>query len=154
ATVAVLLVFGLARTTVGDAAALPAALALATAFEWARAATSARVDMILPAALSVVFVGWTSMLAGRDRRWLRPVAVGARLAPLAKGPVGLALPALVAVAYAARERDRAVLRRLGVVPVLGIAAAVAGLWYLAAFAAQGRAFLDVVLRENVVRFID
>src|SRR5206468_1346704 len=54
----------------------------------------------------------------------------------------------------ARERDRTVLRRLGVVPVLGVAAAVAALWYLAAFATQGRAFLDVVLRENVVRFID
>jgi 4-amino-4-deoxy-L-arabinose transferase-like glycosyltransferase len=81
-------------------------------------------------------------------------AIGAALATLAKGPVGIAVPALVAIAYAAWRRDRTVLRRLGLVPVLGTALVAAGLWYLAAFAEQGGAFLDVVLKENLVRFID
>src|SRR5262249_35523327 len=40
------------------------------------------------------------------------------------------------------------------VPVLGVAALVAGAWYVVAFAEQGRAFFDVVVKENVVRFID
>src|SRR5262249_34854284 len=56
--------------------------------------------------------------------------------------------------YAAWERDRSVLRRLGVVPVLGVATLVAAVWYLCAFLEQGSAFIDVVFKENVVRFID
>jgi 4-amino-4-deoxy-L-arabinose transferase-like glycosyltransferase len=39
-------------------------------------------------------------------------------------------------------------------PVLALAAAVAGAWYGAALARQGGVFLDVVLRENVLRFVD
>jgi len=38
--------------------------------------------------------------------------------------------------------------------VLGGAAVLAGLWYAAAFAREGSAFLDVVARENWLRFVD
>jgi 4-amino-4-deoxy-L-arabinose transferase-like glycosyltransferase len=151
---AVLGTWAATRAAIGPAAALPAALVLLTAFEWTRAATSARVDMALAGALTMVLLAWMMALAGRDRRWLAVAAVGASLAALAKGPVGLALPGLVAVAWAARERDRDVLRRLGVVPVLGVATLVAAVWYLCAFLEQGSAFMDVVFKENVARFID
>jgi hypothetical protein len=154
ATAAVLATWAVAGAIAGPGAALPAALVLATTFEWTRAATSARVDMTLAAALTLVLVAWLRLLAGGDRRWIVVAGAGAALATLTKGPVGLAVPALAALAYAAWRRDVAVLRRLGVVPVLGIAALVAGVWYLVAFAEQGRAFFDVVLKENVVRFID
>jgi 4-amino-4-deoxy-L-arabinose transferase-like glycosyltransferase len=154
ATAAILGTWAVAGAIAGDAAALPAALVLATAFEWTRSATAARVDMTLAAALTLVLAAWLRLLAGASRRWLVAAAAGATLATLAKGPVGLAVPALAALAYAAWRRDAAVLRQLGVVPVLGIAALVAGVWYLIAFAEQGRAFFDVVLKENVVRFID
>jgi 4-amino-4-deoxy-L-arabinose transferase-like glycosyltransferase len=152
--VAVLALWGAARAAVGPAAALPAAFVLATAFEWTRAATSARVDMALAAPLALLLAAWLRRLAGGDARWLAVAAAGATLATLAKGPVALVLPALAAVALAAWERDAGVLRRLGVVPVLGAATVVAGAWYAVAFAEQGRAFVDVVLKENVVRFID
>jgi 4-amino-4-deoxy-L-arabinose transferase-like glycosyltransferase len=151
---AVLGTWAATRAAIGPAAALPAALVLLTTFEWTRSATAARVDMVLAGALTIVLLAWMMVLAGRDRRWLAVAAVGASLAALAKGPVGLALPGLIAVAYAASERDRSVLRRLGVVPVLAVATIVAALWYLCAFVEQGNAFLDVVFRENVVRFID
>jgi 4-amino-4-deoxy-L-arabinose transferase-like glycosyltransferase len=152
---AVLGTWAVTRTAIGPAAALPAGLVLLTAFEWTRAATSARVDMALAGALTIVLLAWMMLLAGGDRRrWLAVAAVGASLAALAKGPVGIALPGLVAVAWAAWNRDRSVLRRLGVVPVLGVATLAAAVWYLCAFVEQGRAFIDVVLRENVVRFID
>jgi 4-amino-4-deoxy-L-arabinose transferase-like glycosyltransferase len=154
ATAAVLGTWSTAGAVGGGGAALPAALVLATAFEWTRAATSARVDMTLAAALTLVLAAWLRLLAGGSRRWLAAAVAGATLATLAKGPVGLAVPALAALGYAAWRRDVAVLRRLGVVPVLGIAALAAGVWYLVAFAEQGRAFFDVVLKENVVRFID
>lgn len=154
ATAAVLGTWAVAGIVAGTDAALPAALVLATSFEWTRAATSARVDMTLAAALTLVLLAWLLVLSGRSRRWLVAAAAGAALATLAKGPVGLAVPALAAAAYAAWRRDAAVLRRLGVVPVLGVAALVAGAWYAVAFAEQGRAFFDVVVKENVVRFID
>ena len=154
AIAAVLGTWAVARAAVGPPVALAAGLVLATAFEWTRAATSARVDMALAAPLTAVLAAWMLVLRGGDRRWIWLAAAGATLATLAKGPVALALPALAAGALAAWERDPRVLRRLAVVPVLGIAAAVAGLWYLAAFAEQGRAFFDVVVKENLVRFID
>jgi len=154
ATATVIGTWGVARVAVGAGAALPAALVLATTFEWTRAATSARVDMVLAASLALVLLGWLLLLAGESRRWLVAAAAGASLAALAKGPVGLALPALAAAAYAAWQRDRTVLRRLGVVPVLAVAALVAAIWYVLAFAEQGSAFVQVVLEENLVRFID
>lgn len=154
ATAAVVGTWAGARMAAGAAAGLPAALVLATTFEWTRAATSARVDMSLAAPLALVLIAWLALLTGGSRRWLVVAAAGASLATLAKGPVGLALPVLAAAAYAGWERDRTVLRRLGVVPIVAVAGLAAGAWYLLAFAEQGRAFLDVVLKENVVRFID
>ncbi len=38
--------------------------------------------------------------------------------------------------------------------MLVAAATIGGLWYAAAFLREGRAFLDVVLEENVLRFVD
>jgi 4-amino-4-deoxy-L-arabinose transferase-like glycosyltransferase len=138
----------------GPTAAIASALVLATAFEWTRAAIGARVDMTLAAALTLVLLSWLLVLVGRNRRWLLGATAGAALATLAKGPVGLVLPALAAVAFAAWRRDRTALVRLGLVRVLGVAALVAGAWYLVAFATQGRAFLDVVVKENLLRFVD
>jgi 4-amino-4-deoxy-L-arabinose transferase-like glycosyltransferase len=156
ATAAVMVTWGAARTLVCGAAALPAALVLATTFEWMRAATSARVDMTLAAGLTLVVAAWILALRAPllERRYVLVAIVGASLATLSKGPVGLVVPGLAAFAYAAWVHDRTVLRRLGVVWVLGVAGIVAGLWYLIAFAEQGRAFLDVVVKENVVRFVD
>jgi 4-amino-4-deoxy-L-arabinose transferase-like glycosyltransferase len=154
ATAAVLGTWATARTVWGPAAGLPAALVLATAFEWTRAATSARVDMALAAALTAVLAGWTLVLANRGRHWLAVAALGAALGTLAKGPVALVLPALVAVALAAVRREPAALRVLQPVVVLGGAAAVAAMWYVAAFRAEGGALLSIVVQENLLRFVD
>ena len=142
------------RATIGPAVALPAALILVTTFEWSRAATSARIDMTLAAPLTAVLAAWMLVLEGRSRRWLVMAALGASAASLAKGPVGIVMPALAALLLAAVRRDWRVLRQLGVVPVLGTAMLAAGAWYAWAFFEQGWAFLDVVLKENVARFVD
>src|SRR5439155_12228027 len=60
-TGAVLGTWATARAVWGAAAGLPAALVLATTFEWTRAAVSARVDMALAAALTA------ASRAGRSR---------------------------------------------------------------------------------------
>jgi len=154
ATVGVLATWVAARRALGAAAALPAALVLATAFEWIRAATSARIDMTLAAMLAVLLALWTDAL-GRGRAVaLVPAALAATLGTLAKGPVALVLPALAAAGLAVVRRDAGVLRRLRVAPVLGLAAAAAAVWYGIAFAREGGAFLAVVARENVLRFVD
>src|SRR5206468_829868 len=78
-------------------------------------------------------------------------AAAAALGALAKGPVALVLPALAAAGLRIARRE---VRPLRVAPVLGGAAVLAGLWYAAAFAREGSAFLDVVARENWLRFVD
>src|SRR2546425_2799066 len=150
ATAAVLATWATARAAHGAAAGLPAALLLATAFEWTRAATSARVDMALAAALTIVLASWTVTLA-RGSRWaLGAAAVGALLGTLAKGPVALVLPGLAVATLALTDRGAA--RRLRPLAVLGLATGLAALWYWVAFRREGGAFLDVVARENWLRF--
>jgi 4-amino-4-deoxy-L-arabinose transferase-like glycosyltransferase len=151
---AVLGTWAVARAVFGAAAGLPAGLVLATAFEWTRAATSARVDMALAAALTATLAGWLLALASDRRAWLALAAAGAALATLAKGPVGIALPALAVVVFVLARRERAALRRLRPATVLAVAAGAAGLWYGFALARGGAAFVDVVLRENWIRFLD
>ena len=152
ATAAVLATWATARAAYGAAAGLPAALVLATAFEWTRAATSARVDMALASALTIVLASWTFTLA-RGSRWaVGAAAVGALLGTLAKGPVALVLPGLAAATLTLTDRGAG--RRLRPLAVLGLAAGLAALWYWAAFRREGGALLDVVARENWLRFLE
>src|SRR5207244_3692514 len=144
-TGAVLGTWATARAVWGAAAGLPAALVLATTFEWTRAAMSARVDMALAAALTAALAGWTLALARGTRGATVLAALGVALGALAKGPVALVLPALAAAGLRIARRE---VRPLRVATVLGGAAVLAGLWYAAAFAREGSAFLDVVAREN------
>src|SRR5262249_49681443 len=127
------------------------ALALATTFEWARAATSGRVDMMLAAALTAVLVAWILTLATGGGAWLGLGVAGAALATLAKGPVGLVLPALAAGTLRAGGGRT---RRFRPALVIATAAALAGVWYGAALVREGHAFVDVVARENWLRFVD
>jgi len=158
ATGGVLVTWAVVRASVGAAAALPAALVLATTLEWIRAATIARVDMALVAGLTLLFGAWLIVLS-RDRERpglaLQALAVtGAVLATLAKGPVALVIPALVAAALVVLRRDLGLLRRLAAIPVLIVGGAIAGLWYGAAFAKHGREFFDIVAKENWLRYVD
>jgi 4-amino-4-deoxy-L-arabinose transferase-like glycosyltransferase len=155
-TTGVLVTWAATRRAFGAPAGLPAALALATAFEWARAATSARVDMTLAAGLAAAFAAWTAVAAGAGRRraLLVLAAAGMALGTLAKGPVALVLPALAIAALAAVRRDTRLPTRLGLPGALAAATVVAGLWYAAALAAEGSAVLGVVVRENLLRFVD
>ncbi|HZP40630.1 MAG TPA: glycosyltransferase family 39 protein [Candidatus Binatia bacterium] len=151
AAAAVVGTWATARAIFGAPAALPAGLVLATTFEWTRAATSARVDMTLAASLTAVLAAAMLALERGGRLWLVVAAAGATLGTLAKGPVALVLPALAVVALAVFQRNAAPLRLL---PALGVAGIVGGLWYATAFAREGSAFLDVAVRENWLRFTD
>jgi 4-amino-4-deoxy-L-arabinose transferase-like glycosyltransferase len=150
-----LCVFAAGAALWSSRAGLVGALALMTTFEWARAATNARVDMTLTVGLELAFLGLLFFLRSRASRWLVPVYIGITLAVLGKGPVGAALPGLVAVVMLLLMRDASPLRQLrlgrGAVAVgLG-----AGSWYVLALVIGGWAFFrKQVLAENLFTFLD
>lgn len=149
-----LTLFSTARLLLGTRAALVAALALLTSFEWLRAATSARVDMTLAFGLTLAFAA-LMLLRDRDRPALRAALyAGTAWATLAKGPVGIALPFLQVLVLTIADRGIAFLRRLrpvrGAVCVLLVTIP----WYLLALGAGGQKFFATqILDENVFRFL-
>lgn len=165
---AVLAVYAFGATAGPLRAGWLASIALLLDFEWLRASRTARVDMTLTFFVTAALL----LFARMERRGFRPLSLAAfyasvAAATLAKGPVGIALPAAVLVVHAALapgergglrarlSRARSSLARLA--PVRGLAAvlALAGAWYLAAWAIAGEPFLvKHVLKENVFRVLD
>ncbi len=155
ATLSVLLVFWLGLVKWGTSAGVFAAFVLATNFEWMRAATTARVDMSLTAFLIGAFVALdrvVSMPAPSPRALLALYACMG-FAALGKGPVGILLPALVALVFLAVRRDLGRLRRMRPLAGGALTLVIAGSWYVAAIVKGGEAFVyKQLFVENVGRF--
>ena len=121
-------------------------------FAYGRAAS---MDMLL-AALVTASIGLFGLAAlGIAGRLAIPAAFAcAGLATLAKGPLGLVLPALVAIAYVAATPRSAGCSAAWSSPVPWLVLlAVAGPWYALVLQAQGRAFVDTFLLDhNLQRF--
>jgi len=153
--IALLCVFAAGSALWNPNAGLIAALTLMTTFEWARAATGARVDMTLTFGLQVAFLSLLFFMRNRAAGWLIPLYIGIALAVLGKGPVGAVLPGLVALVMLAVTRDASFLRqmRLGYGALaVGI---VAGTWYVLALILGGWQFFHKqVLAENVFTFLN
>ena len=120
-------------------------------FAYGRAAS---MDMLLAATVTTA-IGLYGLrllgIAGRGAVVFAAAFCG--LATLAKGPLGLLLPALVVGAWIVWTRQwrflREVLSPLAILAFLAVAAP----WYVAVFLDQGRHFLDVfILNHNVARF--
>ncbi len=150
-------------------AGLFSALVLATSFEWARAATNARVDMVLTLGLEASLIALLFFWQTRNRLWLALLYPAMVWAVLAKGPVGLALPTLLTGALlsttwnqeAWRERrwrellEWSALRELRLLRGLLFVAVAAGAWYVAALFEGGWAFFrKQILAENIFTFVD
>jgi 4-amino-4-deoxy-L-arabinose transferase-like glycosyltransferase len=132
------------------------ALVLATTWTWVLAAREARVDMPLTACLTVALLALERVCraAAPSQGALLTLYVGAALAVLAKGPVGVAIPGVVGVAYLALRRDLPRLRYMRLGLGLVVVALVAGTWYALAAWQGGHAFLARQLgHENVTRFL-
>ncbi|GBD25059.1 Undecaprenyl phosphate-alpha-4-amino-4-deoxy-L-arabinose arabinosyl transferase [bacterium HR30] len=144
------------------------AFVLATSFEWTRAATNARVDMVLTLGLEASLLALLFFWRSRKVVWLAVLYPAMAWAVLAKGPVGVALPALVTIGLLAttwnanafhtghwREVvDWPALRELRPLRGLAFVAAVAGAWYVAALYEGGWAFFrKQILAENIFTFV-
>jgi len=152
---ALLCEFAAAAALWSPRAGLLSALTLMTMFEWARAATNARVDMTLTFGLLLAFLGLLFFLRTRTTRWLVPLYAGITLAVLGKGPVGAALPGLVAVMILALTRDASFLRRMRLGYGTLSVAVLAGSWYVLALLLGGWEFFrKQVLAENVFTFFN
>lgn len=138
----------------GTAAGLHAGFALGTSvlfFVYARAAS---MDMLLAAGVTgaIGFAGLRLLdLAGRHAMVAAWACAG--LATLAKGPLGLLLPALVIAGYILATRRwralRDVLSPAGILTFFAVAAP----WYVLVWRDQGQHFVDVFLLDhNVERF--
>ena len=138
----------------GPAVGLHAGFILATSllpFVYGRAAA---MDMLLAATVTAATGLIGLRLLGIAGRLAVPAAFALiGLATLAKGPLGLLLPGLVAFAYVVATRDRTALRALVSPAGIALFLLVAGPWYVLILLDQGRHFVDVfLLNHNLARF--
>src|SRR5262245_33169808 len=133
--------------------ALLAAVFLGTTFQYLQAGTGSRVDMTLTFFVAVALFEFIAIAEGiSSRRMLLYVAIS--FAILAKGPVGLVLPMLVALVWIFLQRGWRVIPRLSVFRGALVVAVVGGGWYFAAAYVGGMDFVRKQLwSENLERFM-
>ena len=134
-------------------AALIAAIMLGTTFQYMQAGTGSRVDMTLTFFMTVAFFEFLVIAEGLGKRTtLLYLAIA--LAVLTKGPIGAALPGLVALVWIGANRRWSLLRRLRLEYGAVIVGVIGGGWYLAAIVSGGAAFVHKqILGENLYRLI-
>ncbi len=154
ATAGVLCCYGYTRRLFNDTAALLAAMMLLTNFQFLQAAGGSRVDITLTFFMEAGFFEFLMIAEGlTQRRMLLYLALAA--AVLAKGPVGVVLPAAAAAVFIAAERRWSLLGRLDLVKGAVVVGVLAGGWYLAATIIGGRAFFDKqILSENLFTYVN
>lgn len=141
------------RRLFDERSALASALILATAIQYQQAGSAARVDMTLTFFVELACFEFIAIAEGLTRRRMLLYAALA-LAVLAKGPIGVVLPALVALIWMATQRRWSVLRDLRLVSGAVLVAVVAGGWYVAATIVGGQAFVHrQILSENLYRLL-
>lgn len=155
----VFLTHAVGKKMIGRRAALLAGFVLCTNYAFAWEARTCMVDMVftflVTLALSLLYCGFSN--EARRGRWFVLAYFAVGLAALTKGPLGVAFPSLVSLAYLAWRRRLGLLREMripwGILIVLGIQAAWYGP-YLARIGADGRRFFweMYVYKENLLRF--
>ena len=150
--------FALSRRPLGERAAFAAAVALASALEFAVLARVALTDMLLLLWLTVCVGALHHAFEdrARDTRWFALACLACALAVLTKGPIGLALPAAAGLLeLLLRRRPGALLRPSWLLLGVAIVGGLGGSWYLALGAAHGFGFLrSLFVEHNVGRFAE
>ncbi len=134
-------------------AGLVAALLLGTTFQYVQAGTGARVDMTLTFFLELAFFEFLMIAEGVSRR-VNLFYLAIAMAVLTKGPVGAALPLMVAGIWIALYRRWNLLPRFQLIRGALIVGILGGGWYVAAIISGGSAFVHKqLLAENLYRLV-
>ncbi len=147
-------VFGFLRTAAGPRLALLALLILATSLETITLAHAALTDMPLILTLTAGMAAFYLGFERRAWRWFAAGYVAFGLAALVKGPVAVALPALIFTVYTGLQgRFREFVRRARLPLGALIFLAVAAPWYAAMVQLHGWPYVEAFfLKHNVRRF--
>jgi 4-amino-4-deoxy-L-arabinose transferase-like glycosyltransferase len=154
ALVAVLAAYELGRAMFGAATGLVAGLVLASTAMFCAAAHFANPDALLNALTLLTFLFFWRSYAVGGRGWFVPVGVCTGLAVLAKGPVGLVLPAGVLGLFLLSSRQLGRLWDRRLLAGLAVFALVALPWYALVGSETKADFLrGFFLTHNVGRFL-
>jgi 4-amino-4-deoxy-L-arabinose transferase-like glycosyltransferase len=148
-----LLCYGYVRRLFDCRTALFAALIIGTSFQFMQAGTGARVDMTLTFFMTLAFFEFIMIAEGLSTRTVL-MYLAIACAVLTKGPIGLALPAIVALVWIALWGRWEVFAKLHIWRGILIVGVLAGGWYAAASIVGGMAFVHKqILSENLFRLI-
>jgi 4-amino-4-deoxy-L-arabinose transferase-like glycosyltransferase len=156
ATVGVLVIYLLARKLFGAEVALMSGAILATMLVYQTQALSARVDMTLCFVVTLSLVLFYSLYRGFliHPIWYYVFYALVGIGTLAKGPLGILLPALVAGTFVVLKKKWHVLAKFCLHPGVLLMVLLGAGWYVIAVTRGGEGFLDrQILQENLNRFV-
>jgi len=156
ATLGVLLVYWLGRKIFDAKTALLGAAILATMMIYQDQALSARVDMTLCFFVTLNLVLFYSLYRGflTNPIWFYVFYALVGVGTLAKGPLGLVLPALVAGSFLIMQRKWDWFKKFCFHPGVILAFVLAIGWYVIAVNRGGEGFFNrQILQENLGRFV-
>jgi 4-amino-4-deoxy-L-arabinose transferase-like glycosyltransferase len=153
ALVGLLITFSIGRRIAGREAGILAALALVTAPAYHLMVRDARLDMALMVFISLALWGVFSYLYEPRKYYLVLGYIGAALAFLTKGPIGLVVPLLVVGVFIILSRRWSLILRLGLPWGLALIAVMLIPWYWAMYRAHGSHYIYVLfIEQNFKRF--
>jgi 4-amino-4-deoxy-L-arabinose transferase-like glycosyltransferase len=150
----VLLTYELARRMFDAATGLLSGVVLATAIEFCKLSHAATPDAPLIFFITLtLYLFWIGHEHG-GRAWMYPAAIASGLATLTKGPIGLAMPAIIALLYFAwnRELKRLLDWRLARAILLWMLVAVP--WYGLVISETRGAYIAFFQKENAGRLMN
>jgi hypothetical protein len=156
ATLGVLLIYWLGRKIFDAKTALLGAAILATMMIYQDQALSARVDMTLCFFVTLNLVLFYSLYRGflTNPIWFYVFYALVGVGTLAKGPLGLVLPALVAGSFLIMQRKWDWVKKFCFHPGVILAFVLAIGWYVIAVTRGGEGFFNrQILQENLGRFV-
>lgn len=154
----VLLAYYAGRRLLGAAGGVCAATVLAGSAMYVFAGHVTSLDMGLSlflalAVFAIALAQGDATSPGARRNWMLAAWAAMALAVLSKGLIGLVLPAAAVLAYAAWQRDAALLRRLHVLEGSALFLAIAAPWFIAVSAANPEFARFFFIHEHFERFL-
>jgi len=159
-TLTVLLTFLLGKRLYSSRTGLLGALILATSVEFFYLATRANIDVTLTfftTASLFCFLVWNQSRRGEETRpdhfrgrSIYGFYIGMAVATVTKGPVGLALPLVVALVYLFARKDWRGFKEMKLLPGMMLMVALVLCWYLPAVLKGGQVYLHATLFKQTI----